>query len=55
VKSAPGSSVTLGNAAANHVRLIVWCRACGHGVEPDRAKMAARYGADTRCSIGASG
>jgi hypothetical protein len=29
------------------VRLIVWCKACGHRVEPDAAEMAGRYGADT--------
>ena len=38
--------MTLGNAAAAHVRLIVWCRACRHRVEPDPAEMAVRYGAD---------
>jgi hypothetical protein len=39
--------MTLGNAAAAHVRLIVWCKACQHQVEPDPAEMAARYGAET--------
>jgi hypothetical protein len=39
--------MTLGNAAAAHVRLIVWCKACGHQVEPDAAEMAERYGAGT--------
>ena len=39
--------MTLGNAAAAKVRLIVWCRDCGHQVEPDPAETAARYGADT--------
>jgi hypothetical protein len=29
------------------VRLIVWCKACGHQVEPDPAEMVARYGAET--------
>jgi hypothetical protein len=28
-------------------RLIVWCKACGHQVEPDPAEMVDRYGADT--------
>jgi hypothetical protein len=37
--------MTLGNAAAAHVRLIVWCKGCQHQVEPDPAEMAARYGA----------
>jgi hypothetical protein len=39
--------MTLGNAAAARVRLIVWCKACRHQVEPDPAEMPARYGADT--------
>jgi hypothetical protein len=39
--------MTLGNAAAARVRLIVWCKACGHRVEPDAAEMADRYGAGT--------
>ena len=39
--------MTLGNAAAARVRLIVWCKACGHQVEPDPAEMAQRYGAET--------
>jgi hypothetical protein len=38
--------MTLGNVAAAPVRLIVGCKACGHGVEPDAAEMAERYGAD---------
>jgi hypothetical protein len=47
MKSQPGPPMTLGAAAAAQVRLIVWCRACQHQVEPDPAEMAARYGADT--------
>jgi hypothetical protein len=39
--------MTLGNAAAARVRLIVWCKACRHRIEPDAAEMAHRYGADT--------
>jgi hypothetical protein len=39
--------MTLGNAAAAQVRLIVWCKACGHRVEPDPVEMATRYGAGT--------
>ena len=46
VKSEPGPPMTLGNAANAKVRLIVWCKTCGHQVEPDPAEMAARYGAD---------
>jgi len=38
--------MTLGNAAAAHVRLIVWCLDCQHQVEPDPAEMAERYGAE---------
>jgi hypothetical protein len=38
--------MTLGNAAAAHVRLIVWCLDCRHQVEPDPAEMAQRYGAE---------
>ena len=47
MKSQPGPPMTLGNAAAARVRLIVWCKACGHRVEPDAAEMAKRYGANT--------
>jgi hypothetical protein len=47
VKSEPGPPMTLGNAAAARVRLIVWCKACQHQVEPDPAEMAAQYGAAT--------
>jgi hypothetical protein len=39
--------MTLGNAAAAKVRLIVWCKACGHQVEPDPVEQARRYGAAT--------
>jgi Zn finger protein HypA/HybF involved in hydrogenase expression len=46
MKSAPGPPMTLGNAAAAHVRLIVWCKACGHRT-PDPVEMAERYGAET--------
>jgi hypothetical protein len=38
--------MTLGNATAARVRLIVWCRDCGHRVELDRAELAERYGAE---------
>ena len=47
MKSAPGPPMTLGNAAAARVRLIVWCEACGHRVEPVAAEMAERCGAGT--------
>ena len=39
--------MTLGNAAAARVRLIVWCKDCRHQIEPDPAEMAQRYGAAT--------
>ena|SRR5271155_4399394 len=42
-----GQPMTLGNAAAARIRLIVWCRECGRQVEPDPAEMAERYGAET--------
>jgi DNA-directed RNA polymerase subunit RPC12/RpoP len=47
LKSRPGPPMTLGNAAAARVRLIVWCKACGHRVEPSASEMAERYGAET--------
>ena len=47
MKSIPGPPMTLGNAAAARVRLIVWCRECQHKVEPDPAEHARRYGAET--------
>jgi hypothetical protein len=39
--------MTLGNAVAARVRLIVWCKDCRHQVEPDPAEMAQQYGAET--------
>jgi len=36
MKSEPGLPVTLDNAAAARVRLIVWCKSCQHEVEPIR-------------------
>jgi hypothetical protein len=47
MKSDPGLPMTLGNAAAVRVWLIVWCKECQHQVEPDPAEMATRYGAGT--------
>src|SRR5260370_34225171 len=38
--------MTRGNAARAGVRLIVWCRGCGHLVELDASEMAERYGAE---------
>jgi hypothetical protein len=37
--------MTLGNAAAARVWLIVWRKGCQRQIEPDPAEMAARYGA----------
>jgi len=39
--------MTLGNAAAARVRLIVWCKTCQRRVEPDPADQAERHGAET--------
>lgn len=47
MKSEPGPPMTLGSAAAAGVRLIVWCKACQHQIEPDPAERAAWYGAGT--------
>jgi hypothetical protein len=38
--------MTLGQALDAKVRLVVWCKACGHRVEPAVAEQIARYGAD---------
>lgn len=46
-KSLWANEMTLGNAAAAHVRLIVWCLDCRHQVEPDPTEMAERCGAET--------
>jgi Zn finger protein HypA/HybF involved in hydrogenase expression len=46
VNSYSGPAMTLGNAAAAHVRLIVWCLDCRHRVEPDPAEMAELFGAE---------
>ena len=41
-----GPPMTLRNAAAARVRLIVWCLDCQHQVEPDPVEIAKRYGAE---------
>ena len=46
--------MTLGNAAAAQVRLIVWCKTCQHQVEPDPAEMAARVARKRPFSTGVS-
>src|SRR6266481_4131197 len=37
--------LTLGQALAAQVRLIVWCKACGHRAEPDVPEQVAHHGA----------
>jgi hypothetical protein len=37
--------MTLGGALAAKVRLIVWCKACGHRAEPEVAEQVAHHGA----------
>jgi hypothetical protein len=39
--------MTLENAAAARVRLVVWCKSCRRQVEPDAAEMAQQYGTGT--------
>jgi hypothetical protein len=36
--------LTLGQALAAKVRLIVWCKACGRRAEPDVAEQVAHHG-----------
>jgi hypothetical protein len=38
--------LTLGQARAAQVRLIVWCKSCGHWSEPDTATQVAQHGAE---------
>jgi hypothetical protein len=47
MNSYSGPPMTLGNAPAAHVRLVVWCKACGHRSEPDPAEQARWYSAET--------
>jgi rubredoxin len=39
--------LTLGQAVAAKVRLIVWCRVCQHRFEPDIATLVEEHGAAT--------
>ena len=39
--------MTLESAAAAHLRLVVWCKACGYRGEPDLAEQARWYGPET--------
>src|SRR5436305_9121262 len=36
--------LTLGQALAAHVRLIVWCKSCNHRADPDIATQVAQHG-----------
>jgi hypothetical protein len=54
MKSESHRPMTLGNAAAARVWLVVWCLDCGHQVDADPAEMAERYGAETTCQTGAT-
>jgi hypothetical protein len=40
--------LTLGQALTAQVRLIVWCKACGHRAEPDIAAQGSRIAANDR-------
>jgi hypothetical protein len=41
-----GGPMTLGNAAAAQVRLIVWCGDCGHQVELAPAELSQKLGVE---------
>ena len=43
----PMTPMTLGQALAAHVRLIVWCKSCNHRAEPDVATQVAQPGSGT--------
>jgi hypothetical protein len=47
--------MTLGNAAAARVGLIVWCKDCRHQVEPEPPRWLLGTAPKRPCSIGASG
>jgi hypothetical protein len=36
--------MTLGQAVAAKVRLIAWCKSCGHQSEPDISTQVAQHG-----------
>lgn len=46
MRSKPGPPMTLGNAAAARVRLVVWCRDCRHQVDLDPAAQAQLHGTE---------
>lgn len=41
-----GTPLTLGQALAAQVRLIVWCKSCGRQAEPDVAKQVSWHGSE---------
>lgn len=43
-REAESGPLTLGQALAARVRLIVWCKSCGHRVEPDVAELVSWHG-----------
>jgi hypothetical protein len=47
MKPYTGPPMTLESAAAAHVRLMIWCKGCGHRSEPDPADQARWYGPET--------
>jgi hypothetical protein len=47
MKSYRGPTATLGSTAAAEARVIVWCDACRHQVEPEAEALAEKYGATT--------
>ena len=54
-KSPTGPPMTLGNAAAARVRLIVWCKACGHRPSPTLRRSPSGTVPRPPFPIGASG
>jgi hypothetical protein len=42
----PAGPMTLGNAAAAHVRLLIWCDECQHRAEIDPVELARTLGLD---------
>jgi hypothetical protein len=50
---APGSPMTLGNAAAARMRLVVWGKTCQHRLETDGVRNASlTYRTDPKLGIG---
>jgi len=44
--------MTLGSALRAHVRLIAWCKACRHQIEPEIATQVERYGPSAGAGMG---